>query len=75
MATGNTATKEKEHELVLTLVFDAPRELLFKVWTDPKHVSQWWDPGDLLTRSASWTYGPEEPFLFTCAAPTAFFIP
>ena len=44
MATGNTATKEKEHELVLTRIFDAPRELLFKVWTDPKHVAQWWGP-------------------------------
>ena len=44
MATGNTAAKEKEYELVLTRIFDAPRELLFKVWTDPKHVSQWWGP-------------------------------
>jgi len=44
LATGNTATKEKEHELVLTRIFDAPRELLFKVWTDPKHVAQWWGP-------------------------------
>ena len=44
MATGNTAAKEKEYELVLMRVFDAPRELVFKVWTDPKHVSQWWGP-------------------------------
>ena len=42
MATGNTATKEKEPELVLTRVFDAPRELVFKVWTEPKHMAQWW---------------------------------
>src|SRR5258707_70112 len=32
-------------------------------------------PTDLLTRSASWTYGPAEPFLFLCAAPTASSIP
>jgi uncharacterized protein YndB with AHSA1/START domain len=31
-------------ELVITRVFDAPRELVFKVWTDPKHVAQWWGP-------------------------------
>jgi uncharacterized protein YndB with AHSA1/START domain len=44
MAPGNTAAKEKEHELVLTRVFDAPRELVWKVWTDPKHVARWWGP-------------------------------
>jgi len=38
------ATKEKEHELVPTRVFDAPRELVWKVWTDPKHVARWWGP-------------------------------
>ncbi|HXA02821.1 MAG TPA: SRPBCC domain-containing protein [Cytophagaceae bacterium] len=25
-------------------MFDAPRELVFKVWTDPKHLAQWWGP-------------------------------
>ena len=30
MATGSTVTKEKEHELVLTPVCDAPREPVFK---------------------------------------------
>jgi uncharacterized protein YndB with AHSA1/START domain len=29
---------------VLTRVFDAPRELVWKVWTDPKHVARWWGP-------------------------------
>ena len=43
MATGSIKTNE-EKELALTRVFDAPRELVFKVWTDPKHVAQWWGP-------------------------------
>jgi uncharacterized protein YndB with AHSA1/START domain len=30
--------------LVITRVFDAPRELVFKAWTDPKRVAQWWGP-------------------------------
>ena len=25
-------------------VLDAPRELVFDVWTNPKHVAQWWGP-------------------------------
>src|SRR5229473_6885499 len=43
MATGSFVPKEG-HELVLTRVFDAPRELVFKAWTDPKRVAQWWGP-------------------------------
>jgi uncharacterized protein YndB with AHSA1/START domain len=43
MAAGNVMANE-EQELVLTRVFDAPRELVFKVWTDPKHVARWWGP-------------------------------
>ncbi len=31
-------------ELVMTRVFDAPRALVFKAWTDPQHVQQWWSP-------------------------------
>jgi uncharacterized protein YndB with AHSA1/START domain len=33
-----------EPTLVITRVFDAPRELVFKVWTDPVHVARWWGP-------------------------------
>ncbi len=39
MATGNIMAS-KEQELVLTRVFDAPRELVFKARTDPKQVAQ-----------------------------------
>ena len=31
-------------ELVITRILDAPRELVFNVWTDPKHLAQWWGP-------------------------------
>lgn len=31
-------------ELVVTRVFDAPPDLVFKAWTEPKHVAQWWGP-------------------------------
>jgi uncharacterized protein YndB with AHSA1/START domain len=40
---SKTANK-KSPDLVLARVFDAPREVVFKVWTDPKHVAQWWGP-------------------------------
>ena len=37
------AVNETER-MVVTRVFDAPRELVWKAWTDPKYVMQWWGP-------------------------------
>lgn len=33
-----------DRELVFTRVFDAPRDLVWKAWTDAEHVAQWWGP-------------------------------
>jgi uncharacterized protein YndB with AHSA1/START domain len=30
--------------VVITRTFSAPRELVFKAWTDPRDVAQWWGP-------------------------------
>lgn len=35
---------ETNRELNLTRTFDAPRELVFKCWTDEKLLAQWWGP-------------------------------
>jgi len=31
-------------ELTLTRIFDAPRELVWRAWTDPQLVAKWWGP-------------------------------
>ena len=33
-----------ERELVISRLINAPRELVFKAWTDPKHLIHWWGP-------------------------------
>jgi len=33
-----------KREVVITRVIDAPRELVFKAWIDPKRMAQWWGP-------------------------------
>lgn len=33
-----------DREIVATRVFAAPRSLVFKAWTDPRLVAEWWGP-------------------------------
>jgi len=51
-------TRPSERELMFTRVFDAPRELVFEVWTDPKHVEQWWGPIGFRTESIAMDVRP-----------------
>jgi uncharacterized protein YndB with AHSA1/START domain len=39
-----TSTPAAEHELVLTRLIDAPREKLFRAWTEPELIKQWFTP-------------------------------
>lgn len=34
----------KDRELVADRVIHAPRQLVYKMWTDPKHMPEWWGP-------------------------------
>jgi uncharacterized protein YndB with AHSA1/START domain len=39
--------KSKELELVITRTFDAPRELVFRMWIEPEHLARWGGPRGL----------------------------
>jgi len=38
-----------EREMVVTRLLDAPRETVWKLWTDPAHIAEWWGPRDFTT--------------------------
>lgn len=40
----DNTTRTAERELVITRIFDAPREKVWKAWTDPEHLVRWWGP-------------------------------
>lgn len=44
MTAQENATPSDEPIVTMTRVFDAPRELVYKAWTDPGHLAQWWGP-------------------------------
>src|SRR5579872_2745820 len=41
---NTSGTNQSKWDLVITRVFDAPRHLVFRAWTDPKQVAHWWGP-------------------------------
>ena len=46
MGASSSVSTAAGFECVITRVFDAPRELVFELWTDPKHLAQWFGPKD-----------------------------
>jgi uncharacterized protein YndB with AHSA1/START domain len=56
-------------ELVLTRALDAPRELIFKVWTDPKHIPLWWGPYGFTTTVQEMDVRPGGAWRFTMRGP------
>ena len=49
MAKASSTTRTTDREILLTRVFDAPRELVFNAWIDPKHIAQWFGPDGFTT--------------------------
>lgn len=47
-----------KYELTVTRVFDAPRDLVFKVSTDPESIPHWWGPSRLITTVAEMEVRP-----------------
>ena len=52
MTATPAAVPASDRELVLTRLIDAPREKLFRAWTDPKLLKQWFAPLPWTTASA-----------------------
>src|ERR1700741_1125630 len=42
--TERTTARQPEREVVVTRTFDAARELVFRMWTEPEHLARWWGP-------------------------------
>ncbi|WP_437724950.1 SRPBCC family protein [Sorangium sp. So ce861] len=49
MTTNPDATSTSDRDLVLTRIIDAPREKVFKAWTDPELLKKWFAPQPFTT--------------------------
>jgi uncharacterized protein YndB with AHSA1/START domain len=49
MTQTNITIDRDKRQMVMTRLFDAPRELVFKTYTDPQLLPQWWGMGGTTT--------------------------
>ena len=52
------------HEIVITRVLPAPRELVWRAWTDPDHLARWWGARGWSTAPADVTVDPRPGGIF-----------
>ena len=56
-------------ELSCSRTFDAPRALVWKAWTDSKHIEQWWGPNGFTGKSCTLDLRAGGLFDLTLCAP------
>lgn len=70
MSNNNNSTDARDdREIVITRVFNAPRELVWNVWTEPKHMEQWWGPKGFTTRVIELDLRPGGQWRFVMIGP------
>ena len=52
MPINRTSSQRQVRHLVIERVIDAPRERVFRAWTEPWQVMRWWAPDNIVQHSA-----------------------
>jgi uncharacterized protein YndB with AHSA1/START domain len=58
-----------DREIVTSRTLAAPRELVWKVWTDPAHVGNWWGPNGFTTTTSRIDVRPGGVWTFVMHGP------
>ena len=66
---ANDAASLYAREIATTRVFDAPRELVWRAWSEPEHISQWWGPKGFTDTTQKFDFHPGGVWLHTMHGP------
>jgi uncharacterized protein YndB with AHSA1/START domain len=70
MTTVNSLDLEQDRRSIIgTRVIDAPRELVFSAFTDPKYLAQWWGPDGFSTTTSAFDFRPGGRWRFVMHGP------
>jgi len=60
---------DADREIIQERVFDAPRELVWAAWTDPKHIDRWWGPNGFRNQTSAMEVRPGGTWRFLMHGP------
>ena len=69
-AAANLITEPTDRVLKIERVFDAPRSLVFKAWTESEHIARWWGPKGFTSTVLKNELHPGGAYRIICAALT-----
>jgi len=68
--TGTGAAKHNhDRPLIIVRTLDAPRDLMFNVWTDPEHFKHWWGPKGCAVGTSKMDLRPGGTLLYSMRMP------
>ena len=73
--TDETEFEPSEYNLTLKRTFDVPRERVWKAWTDPEQVTQWWGPKGFTVPHCEMDVRPDGTFSIDMEAPDGTIYP
>ena len=70
MAEKNSIDLDQDPRTIVgTRVFNAPRDLVFAAFSDPKHLAEWWGPIGFTTTTSSFDFRPGGVWRFVMHGP------
>lgn len=60
---------DSAREIVMTRLVDAPRALVWRVWTEAEHIGRWWGPRGFKTTTREMAVAPGAAWRFTMRGP------
>ena len=69
-ATADPAASDTaDREIVVSRLIEAPPDLVFEAWTDPRHVAKWWGPRGFTTTTHEMDVRPGGDWRLTMHGP------
>jgi uncharacterized protein YndB with AHSA1/START domain len=67
--TQSETEAQQANEIVIERVFDAPREQVWKAWTEPEQIKKWWGPKDFTAPSIESDFREGGSYLWAMRSP------
>lgn len=61
-----------EQEFVISRKYNAPRSLIFKMFSEAEHLTHWWGPKGMTMKVAKLDFRPGGTFLYSQTSPEGF---